>query len=873
MTSAEIRNKFLNFFRSKGHKIVPSAPIVVKDDPTLLFTNAGMNQFKDFFLGNKVPDSRRIADTQRCLRVSGKHNDLEEVGVDTYHHTMFEMLGNWSFGDYFKDETIEWAWELLTKEFKLPIDRLYVTIFEGDSEDKTSRDTESEETWKKFIAPDRIIACGKKDNFWEMGDTGPAGVSSEIHIDLRPDSERKIKDGKELVNADHEQVIELWNLVFIQYNRKADGKLEALPEKHVDTGMGLERLVRAIGMNGSNYDTDLFTPLIAKIEELSGKKYGTDKASDIAFRVIADHIRGLVFTIADGQLPSNAGAGYVVRRILRRAVRYGYSYLDFTEPFLYKLVPEVIDLFKNVFEGIENNKELVSKVVESEERSFLQTLERGISRLNDIIADKSIKQIEGKIAFELYDTYGFPIDLTQLIASENDISVDLKGFDAQLKTQKDRSKTDAAKETGDWKVLVQDYKEEFVGYDNLETEVKITRYRTIRSKGKDIVQLVFNLTPFYPEGGGQVGDTGILTGSSDGQKIKVIDTQKENDVIIHWVESLPDRPDQIFMAVVDSDKRRLTACNHSATHLLHAALKQVLGDHIGQKGSLVNAKHLRFDFSHFAKVEKEELLEIEQIVNQKIRENIELNERRNVPYKKAISEGVTALFGEKYGDTVRVIAFDEHYSKELCGGTHVPSTGLLGRFIITSESSVAAGIRRIEAITSEKADQWVQKQMDELEKVRHILGNPADIVKAAAALIEESSELRSKVEVIEANEVVKIKDTLRGKLNHVNGMNALIERVSLPNSNAAKDLAYQLKNEVENLFLVLATEVEGKPGITVMIEDKLVKERSLNAGQIVRELSKFIQGGGGGQPFFAQAGGKDVGGLDKVVQEAGKFIK
>jgi alanyl-tRNA synthetase len=871
MTSDQIRQTFLDYFKSKGHKIVPSAPIVVKNDPTLMFTNAGMNQFKDFFLGNKIPESKRVTDTQKCLRVSGKHNDLEEVGVDTYHHTMFEMLGNWSFGDYFKEETIAYAWELLTKVYELPTDRLYVTIFEGDKEDNLGEDTESFDFWKSHVDENRIIKCDKKDNFWEMGDVGPAGPCSEIHIDLRTEDERQKLDGKSLVNQDHEQVIEIWNLVFIQYNRLASGKLEELPQKHVDTGMGFERLVRALDGKNSNYSTDIFMDTIRETEALCGKKFGDKETNDIAFRVIADHVRALSFTIADGQLPSNTGAGYVIRRILRRAVRYGYSQLGFEESFIYKLVPLLAKKFKHVFPELDAQLDFVMRVIEEEENSFLRTLSRGIDKLESALSRSDNKMIDGLIAFELFDTYGFPIDLTQLIASEKGYQVDMDVYHEQLQKQKTRSRSDADKETGDWIVLNSDEKEEFIGYDYTDAEVVISRYRKVKAKKKELYQLVLNLTPFYAESGGQVGDTGTLT--SEGSTIKILNTIKENDLILHITDSIPENLEATFKAQVNVEKRMLTTCNHSATHLLHAALKTVLGDHVAQKGSLVNHEHLRFDFSHFSKLSDEELDAIELLVNEKIRDGIALDEKRNVPYKKAIEGGVTALFGEKYGDTVRVITFGEGFSKELCGGTHTSNTSAIGNFKITSESSIASGVRRIEAITNKKADALISARLKEWQLGKNILGNPKKFEQAIQQLLDDQQDLRKQVDLLTNQQVGHLKAALTKKVQAINGINYLIEQLELPSKGAAKDLAFQIRNEYENLVLVLATNVEGRPGITVIISDNLVSDKSYHAGNIVRELAKEIGGGGGGQPFFAQAGGSQLAGLEKALKKAREILE
>ena len=872
MRASAVRQKFLEFFEKNGHKIVPSAPIVVKNDPTLMFTNAGMNQFKDYFLGNQIAAVKRVVDTQKCLRVSGKHNDLEEVGVDTYHHTMFEMLGNWSFGDYFKQDAIKWAWELITEVYKLPKDRLYVTVFEGDKEDGLEADNEAASIWEEYIKKNRILFCDKKDNFWEMGDTGPCGPCSEIHMDLRPDSEREKLDGKSLVNEDHDQVIELWNLVFIQYNRKADKSLEDLPDKHVDTGMGLERVVRAISLKSSNYDTDLFMGTIAELEKLSGKKYGNKEHVDIAFRVISDHLRAVSFTIADGQLPDNGGAGYVVRRILRRAIRYGYSFLDLKQPFIFNLVQILAEKFKLVFPELHSQKDFVSKVVEQEEKSFLNTLNNGL-KLFDNFTSNGTQNVSGIHAFELYDTHGFPIDLTQLLAREKGIEVDLKGFEAELTKQKERSRAVAQKTARDWIVVYEDEREEFVGYDYTETEIKITRYREVEAKGKKQYHLVFNITPFYAESGGQVGDKGVLIGESNDEKVGILDTQKENQLIIQIADKLPSNLNQDFIARVNAKKRELTTYNHSATHLLHAALKQVLGSHVNQKGSLVNEKYLRFDFSHFQKVTKEELTEIEQIVNQKIREAIQLNEERNAPFDEAVDKGAMALFGEKYGDVVRVITYDADYSVELCGGTHVANTASIGNFKITTESAVAAGVRRIEAITSTAADEHVQSKIDLLGEIRSQLGDPQDVIKAVEALLKENISLKQEVEQFQSAKLVELKKNLEESVKSYGEVSAIIETISVSNAGQAKDLAFQLKNEIENLFLVLLADIGGKPSLSIMISDSLVKDKGFNAGQLIREWAREVKGGGGGQPFFAQAGGSDVSGLPKVKELAETFIQ
>ena len=871
MTASEIRQAFLTFFEQKGHKIVESAPIVVKEDPTLMFINAGMNQFKDIFLGDKKTESKRVVDTQKCLRVSGKHNDLEEVGVDTYHHTMFEMLGNWSFGDYFKKDAINWAWELLTEVYKLDKNRLYVSVFEGDKQDNSGLDAEAKDLWLKHVADDKIILGNKKDNFWEMGETGPCGPCSEIHIDLRSDEERAKVDGATLVNADHNQVIEIWNLVFMQYNRKADGSLHPLPNQHVDTGMGFERLVRAVHSMKSNYDSDLFMDTIHELENISGKKYGKNEQADIAFRVIADHLRAVCFAIADGQLPDNNGAGYVIRRILRRAVRYGYSFLGLEKPFMNELVPGFVAKFQAVFPGLSEQKDFIKKVVEQEEKSFLSTLNKGL-KLFDVYSNKGSDNVNGRQAFELYDTFGFPIDLTQLLAKENNIEVDIEEFKIALQEQKNRSRSDAKKESGDWIVVQEDEREEFVGYDYLETDVKITRYREVTVKGKKQYHLVLNLTPFYAESGGQVGDKGVLVGKDDDEKIGIIDTQKENQLSIQITEKLPANLNQHFQAKVNLEKRIDTTLNHSATHLLQAALRQVLGDHVVQKGSLVNEKHLRFDFSHFQKVEKAEIEQIENIVNGKIREAIALVEARNVPFEEATKSGAMALFGEKYGDTVRVITFGQDYSVELCGGCHVSNTAQIGSIKIVHEGAVAAGVRRIEAITGAKADAYMKDKVSLVEQIGAELGNPQDILKALQALQKENVDLKSKVETYEASQLGDVKGDLVKGMHTVNGVNSIVEIIQVSNAGQAKDLAFQLKEEIENLFCVLLADIDGKPSISIMVSDNLVKDKGYNAGALIREWAKEVKGGGGGQPFFAQAGGADVSGLPKVKELAINFV-
>lgn len=871
MTSRKIREAFLAFFTGKGHQIVPSAPVVIKNDPTLMFTNAGMNQFKEVFLGEAPASHPRVADTQRCLRVSGKHNDLEEVGIDTYHHTLFEMLGNWSFGDYFKKEAISWSWELLTEVYKLDSDRLYVTVFEGDESDGLPLDEEAYGLWKQIVPEERILLGNKKDNFWEMGDTGPCGPCSEIHVDCRPDSERRTVDGKTLVNADHPQVIEIWNLVFMQFNRQKDGSLKPLPAKHVDTGMGFERLVRVIQGKPSNYDTDVFQPIIAYIADRAGTSYGKDGQTDIAMRVIADHVRAVSFAIADGQLPANNKAGYVIRRILRRGVRYAYTFLHFKEPFLHELVPLLAKQFEGVFDELITQQEFVQKVVLEEEQSFLRTLVAGVNRFENYVT--AHRAISGDFAFELYDTFGFPIDLTELLAREKGVTVDMPGFNLALNEQKSRSRAATAIDAGDWVVLRESDVTDFVGYDRLECETEIVKYRKITVKGSNRYQIVLTLTPFYAEGGGQVGDTGLLIGDGDRQAVAVIDTKRENGLVVHYTQELPEDPQGTFTAQVDGAKRRETEANHSATHLLHAALKQVLGNHVNQKGSLVNADYLRFDFSHFAKVSEEELLQIERIVNAKVRENIPLKEERGVPFQQAIDAGVTALFGEKYGDEVRVITFDDGFSKELCGGTHVRGTGQIGFFKITSESAVAAGVRRVEAITGYAAEQFVHKQSQAYNEIGTLLNNPKDPVSALSRLLEENNSLKKEMEQAVVDKALQLKGELAAKAENINGVNAIIARVDLPTTDAVKALSYALKSHVDHLFLVLGTVIGGKPGLTVVVSDNLVKERNWNAAAIVRDLAKEISGGGGGQPFYATAGGKDINGLDGALAKAKAYVQ
>ena len=873
MNSNQIRQQFFDFFRSKGHEIVPSAPMVIKNDTTLMFTNAGMNQFKDIFLGNAPAKHKRVADTQKCLRVSGKHNDLEEVGVDTYHHTMFEMLGNWSFGDYFKKDAIAWAWELLTEVYKIDKDRLYVTVFEGSKDDNLEYDTDSYNYWKQFIAEDRIINGNKKDNFWEMGDTGPCGPCSEIHVDIRSEAERKKVDGKSLVNASHPHVIEIWNNVFMEFNRKADGSLEKLPAQHVDTGMGFERLCMVLQGKQSNYDSDIFQDIIGSISRRSGIEYkSSDIKTDIAMRVIADHIRAISFAIADGQLPSNNKAGYVIRRILRRAVRYGYSFLNFKEPFLCDLVPVLVAKMGDTFSELKSQQDLIAKVIREEENSFLKTLGNGIIRFDEYRKILKGTTIDGKFAFELFDTFGFPIDLTELLARENKLEVDMKLFEENLQEQKTRSRAAAAVDTGDWTHVsfsdVPDADVKFVGYDTLETQVRVIKYRKVTSKGKDQYHLVFNQTPFYAESGGQVGDTGLL--KDEGDVVHILDTKKENNLIIHLADKFPSNWTDDYLATVNTSKRLLTANNHSATHLLHAAMKQVLGKHVEQKGSLVNDEYLRFDFSHFAKVSDEEIEKIETIVNEKIRENIAV-EIKQMAIDEAKKTGAMALFGEKYGDIVRVVTMDKNFSIELCGGTHVKATGQIGMFKVTSESAIAAGVRRIEAVTAIKAEEFFKNKLKLLAEVNSLLKNPADLVKSVQQLSEQNSELQKQVEALYREKAKSLKTELLAAALTQNGIKFISQKVNLDSGAAIKDLCFELKQE-DNTFIVLGAEVSGKPQLFVAVSDNLVKDKKLHAGNIVKELAKEINGGGGGQPFFATAGGTEAKGLDKALEAAKKFL-
>lgn len=940
MQSAEIRQTFFDFFKSKGHTIVSSAPIVIKDDPTLLFTNAGMNQFKDYFLGNKKPSSTRVADTQKCLRVSGKHNDLEEVGVDTYHHTMFEMLGNWSFGDYFKEEAIAWAWELLTEVYKIDKSRLYITVFEGDEKERLPKDEETISFWKKWVPKDRIIMGKKKDNFWEMGDTGPCGPCTEIHVDTRTDDERKKVDGKNLVNADNPQVIEIWNLVFIQFNRKKDGILEPLPAKHVDTGMGLERLVRVLQNKHSNYDTDIFTGTIAEVEKLSQKKYGnTDSKPDIAFRVIADHIRAICFTIADGQMPSNTGAGYVIRRILRRAVRYYFSYLDVKGPLLFKLVPLIAEQFKKVFSELNKQKDFVSKVVHEEEQNFLRTLEKGLTKiklyategikkynnnilfqlnissndennfsekLKEFLKDKKldipIYKIEGfhefveqfatphikkviestnytgsifllipsHMAFELYDTYGFPLDLIKLIGDEYELSVDEKGFDVLMQQQKIRSRVASAVDAEDWVILNNDEDSKFVGYDSFEIKSKIVKYRKTKTQGKEVYQIVLDKTPFYAESGGQVGDTGSLT--IDDSRLTIFDTKKENNLIIHFANSIPKDFSGEVIAKIDIDKRRKTAVHHSATHLLHAALRKVLGMHVQQKGSLVNDEHLRFDFSHFAKVSDEEMKKIESLVNEKIRENIPVIIKQ-MKKDEAIAMGAMALFGEKYGDEVRVVIMDPSYSIELCGGTHVGNTGELGFFKITTETAVGAGIRRIEAVSGKAAEDLVEKEFGRTKQIQTLLKNPKDLSKSIENLVAENNELKKQLEKANARQLSSLQKELLEKTEKIAGINVIAQIVDASNADALKKICFALKTELKNYAVVLAANIDGKPAVAIMFDENISSSKNLDASKIIKEhIAPLIKGGGGGQKTLATAGGQDASKLNEVIEKVKSLL-
>ena len=871
MKSQEIRATFLNFFESKKHSIVPSAPMVLKNDPTLMFVNSGMAPFKEFFLENATPKNNRLTDSQKCLRVSGKHNDLEEVGYDTYHHTLFEMLGNWSFGDYFKKEAIAWAWELLTQVYKIDKDILYVTVFQGsDDADNLEMDSQAYDIWKEFISEDRILMGNKDDNFWEMGAQGPCGPCSEIHVDIRTPQEKAAVDGKTLVNMDHPQVVEIWNLVFMQYNRKADASLEILPNQHIDTGMGFERLCMVMQGVKSNYDTDVFKPIIREIEAVTRcVAYGTDQKVDIAVRVISDHLRAVAFSIADGQLPSNTGAGYVIRRILRRAIRYGFTFLNTKDPFIYKLVDTLIKQMGGAFPELKKEKNLITNVIKEEEASFLRTLDQGLVLLDSVIEKAESKTISGVKAFELYDTFGFPIDLTALILRERGYDLDQKGFEAALAKQKDRSRSATKIATGDWETLTQDTQEEFVGYDTLETQIQIVKYRKVASKKDgEMYQLVFNRTPFYPEGGGQVGDKGYLE-ASNGEVVYIVDTKKENNLIVHFSKNLPRKPQESFKAVVDNKQRSRSASNHSATHLLHQALRKVLGTHVEQKGSMVHSGSLRFDFSHFSKLTDEELLEVQDFVNARIKEELPLEEKRNIPYQQAIDQGAIALFGEKYGDAVRAIKFGN--SMELCGGTHVSNTSSIWHFIITSEGAVASGIRRIEAITGDAAKQYYIDRSNAFTALQKSLNNAQDPVKAVTSMQEQNSALQKQVAQLLKEKAKNIKGDLKNEVVELNGVHFLTKELDL-DAAGLKDLAFELGGEIDNLFILFGSKANDKALLTCYIDKQLVSSKGLDAGKIVRELGKHIQGGGGGQPFFATAGGKKPEGIAIALAQVKDYI-
>ena len=871
MKSQDVRSTYLRFFEDKKHSIVPSAPMVLKDDPTLMFVNSGMAPFKEYFLGNAKPKNTRLTDSQKCLRVSGKHNDLEEVGYDTYHHTLFEMLGNWSFGDYFKKEAIAWAWELLVDVYKIDPDILYVTVFEGSTDsDKLEMDQEAYDFWKAIIPEDRILMGNKKDNFWEMGEQGPCGPCSEIHVDIRTPEEKALVPGKDLVNEDHPQVVEVWNLVFMQYNRKADGSLETLPNKHIDTGMGFERLCMVLQNVKSNYDTDVFKPIIREIETITDKEYGKDEEIDIAIRVISDHVRAVAFSIADGQLPSNTGAGYVIRRILRRAVRYGFTFLDKKEPFIYRLVSILSKKMGDAFPEIKSQKQLIENVIKEEEMSFLRTLDQGLVLLDRIIETTKGTEVSGDKAFELYDTYGFPIDLTALILSEKGLKLDEKGFKEELQKQKQRSRAASVMSTEDWTILIDDAVEEFVGYDHLKAQVKLTRYRKVTSKKDgEMYQLVFNLTPFYAEGGGQVGDKGYLE-DSKGDVVYILDTKKENNVIIHFSKNLPSDLNTSFTAVVDEKQRYRTECNHTATHLLHQGLREILGLHVEQKGSAVHSKYLRFDFSHFSKVTPEQLRDVEDFVNARIEGKLALEEHRSVPMEKALEQGAVALFGEKYGDTVRTIRFGQ--SMELCGGTHVKNTADIWHFKIVSEGAVASGIRRIEAITNDAVKDFYSENNRAFFEMKDLLNNAKEPVKALESLKDENAALKKQIESLLKDKAKNLKGELANELTEINGIQFLAKKIDL-DASGIKDVAFELGNKHKNLFLVFATAEADKAMLTCYISKELVKERNLNAGQVVRELGKLIQGGGGGQPFFATAGGKNPAGIEQALNEAKNYIQ
>ena len=872
MTSLEIRNAFLDFFKSKQHKIVSGAPIVVKDDPTLMFINAGMNQFKDVFLGNAPAKSPRVTNTQKCLRVSGKHNDLEEVGYDTYHHTMFEMLGNWSFGDYFKKEAVAWAWELLTDVFKIDKESFYVTYFGGDEKDGLKKDEETRSYWLEHIPEDRILPGSKKDNFWEMGETGPCGPCSEIHIDMRSAEEKAKKPGRELVNTDHAEVIEIWNLVFIEFNRLADGSLKPLPQKHIDTGMGFERLTMVLQGVRSNYDTDIFMPLIDFLAKMAGEKYGIDRQKDVAMRVIADHLRAVAFTIADGQLPSNTGAGYVIRRILRRAVRYGFTFLGFEEPFIYKMLPVLVNQMKEVFPEIVSQQKLVSMVIKEEEVAFLRTLSQGVKRFEQYLKkNKKQKIIDGDFAFELFDTFGFPIDLTRLMAHEKGLEVDMEGFSKGLGRQKKRSRKAAEKTTDDWIELIPNAPETlFVGYERLNCEVRVVKYRKVSRKKKTLFEVVLDKTPFYGESGGQVGDTGLLV--SDTEKLRVVDVKNENNLRVHYLAEKPQNPETVFRAEVDVEKRTLTANNHSATHLMHAALRRVLGSHVEQKGSLVDSGHLRFDFSHFTKMSDEEIKTVEAIVNKKIRENIPCRVQQDVPLGKAKRMGAMALFGEKYGDKVRVVTFDPNYSVELCGGTHVPATGQIGCFKITSESGIAAGVRRIEAITADAAEAYINEQLELLKNIKSYFKVQVNPVNAVENLLNENRACHKEIEKLQKEQARRLAVVLMKDAETFGGITFLAKKVAIDPAQA-KNLVHQLRAAGDNMVIVLALENNGKVNLVVGISDMLVQTGKFHAGEIIKKITPFVKGGGGGQPHFAMAGGKDPSGIPQALKAAKEMLQ
>ncbi len=871
MTSKEIRQSFLDFFRENNHQIIPSAPMVIKNDPTLMFTNAGMNQFKDIFLGNQAEQYKRVANTQKCLRVSGKHNDLEEVGIDTYHHTMFEMLGNWSFGDYFKEEAIAFAWDYLTRKLGIDADRLYATVFEGNNKEGLSSDEEAYGYWLKHIDPRHILKGSQKDNFWEMGETGPCGPCSEIHIDIRPDKERKKKPGSILVNKSDPQVIELWNLVFIQYNRKNEGKLEPLPRKHVDTGLGLERLCLVLQSKSSNYDTDLFVPIINETSGLTGVEYGKDRDTDTALRVVADHLRAIAFAVTDGQLPSNNKAGYVIRRILRRALRYGYTFLEQRDPFMYRLVPVLADVMGDAFPELKNQAQFVQKVIREEENSFLKTLDKGIRMLDQITGETVTshkKRIDGKSAFILYDTYGFPIDLTQLILREKGLDVDLPEFEAEMQKQKSRSKDDAAVSTDEWQELIPAETTEFVGYDTTGADIRITKYRRVTKKGAGYYQMVFDRTPFYAESGGQVGDKGYI--ESRGVRTTITDTQKENNLTLHVSSELPADVNGIFHAVVTEGSRTDTARNHTSTHLLHFALRKVLGQHVEQKGSFVHPDYLRFDFSHFQKVGDEELMNIESFVNELIRRNLPLEEQRSVSMKEAKKMGALAFFGEKYGENVRVIRFGD--SIELCGGTHVKRTGEIGYFVITQEGAVAAGIRRIEARSGKGAEEWARESYNILNDVRQLLKTP-DIPGGIRKIVQENTDIKYQLTEIHNETRAVIRENLKGNIRKLKNINVIAGEVQLKSADSIKTLVYELKEQVPDLFLVTGANLDGKAHLSVMISEELVKNKKLDARMIIREIAPEIEGGGGGQPFYATAGGKNPNGIGKAIARAIELLE